>query len=187
MCRNIETYYAETLKCITISFFNEDFLYAQLICVTRLVNIERIIIEFPIGKLEHHISVELATKIAQMNKLNFFSWHGGFPSLIPFIDTLSASQSIEELDLENLGGKDECLEPNLMEKFDKFPNLKTCKLKYRWFARVDNEREEKWYRSLHYKRKVKNFNVVETDSSSQWNNCVQYFDKSVSVTLLRKN
>lgn len=172
----------KNLKSITIETDKEYISSESLVCLTHLVNIERITMISPCCYLNR--SIEIATRMAQLNNLKFFSFCGGSSSFALFIDTLSASQSLEALVLYvNLFPASS--EGNFVKGLDKFPNLKTCELNYRWYTSANGtDPKKERYHASYLSRNVKNFDVVENSLPCERNE--PYVRKKYSVTLWRK-
>lgn len=183
-CRN--------LKSITIEADEEYILSTTLLYVSQLVNIENVSITIQDADLDHSSSIEIATKICQMNNLKFLMFSGNI-RFVPFIDTLSVSQSLEILvlyvDLED----DKCFhEGNFTMGLDKFPNLKICEINCEETRSsclhhdlVTVHRTRTPYDVSHLKENVIFFDVVEGNGGREERDGTFY--NTYVITFTRKN
>lgn len=152
--------------------------YTDLLeCVTGMVNIERISLNFYLHSMpSHDCTKEIAMRMLQRKKLKFLNLVIPDPDYDEFINTLSGSESLEELHL-----KVRSLNDDVLRALDAFPNLKTCEIVYET-DKPYGRHPIPSYKTDILENKLKHFHyAVSTDRSKQTPKCCAFI-----VVLKRK-
>lgn len=175
--------YTQQWACLDFTHIKESEI---LTSVSTLENIEMITVKSARGRDREavHQLLPAVTKIARLKKLKFFSGNLGTGRSDDYIRALSACQSLEELVLD-LFLEPESTEGKFVGELDKFPNLKSCYLTFRWYERPGRSPPSiERYGVSSLRRQVKNFHLSVADSGCS---DLGYEQKFYRVTFTRKN